>query len=111
MTTIQTTTTNTKNTLAAIEPDLNRLAELEAVIKTLEKQKKQLQANIMETMEQNNVTTYENDNFKVTHVLAHSSVRFNSAQLRQELPTIYERYQNNMVKVKDSLRVTRKETD
>ena len=97
------------------ETALAELVEVESLIKSIEEQKKvaeaqavELRAALMQAMEQNGVTSFENENIKVTYVAATTRTAIDSAKLKKELPEIAEKYAKTS-NVKASLRITLKE--
>lgn len=103
--------------VAVSETALAELVEVESLIKSIEEQKKvaeaqaqELRAALMQAMEQNGVTSFENENIKVTYVAATTRTAIDSAKLKKELPEIAEQYTKKS-NVKASLRITLKEAN
>ena len=101
--------------VAVSETALAELVEVESLIKQIEEQKKaaeaqaqELRAALMQAMEQNGVTSFENENIKVTYVAATTRTAIDSAKLKKELPEIAAQYTKTS-NVKASLRITLKE--
>ena len=97
------------------ETALAELVEVESLIKQIEEQKKaaeaqaqELRAALMQAMEKNSVTSFENENIKVTYVAATTRTAIDSAKLKKELPEVAEKYTKTS-NVKASLRITLKE--
>ena len=104
-----------KQYLAVPDAQLERLAEVESLIKQIEEQKKQaeaqaqeLRAALMQAMEANGVTSFENENIKITYVAPTTRTAIDSARLKKDLPEIAEKYAK-ISNVKASLRITLKE--
>lgn len=94
---------------------LTELAQVEALIKSIEERKKEAEARavelrteIMKAMEENGVTSFENDKIKLTYVAPTTRVGINTVKLKKDLPSIYEQYTKTS-EVKASLRITLKE--
>lgn len=103
--------------VAVSETALAELVEVESLIKQIEEQKKAAEAQaqelrqaLMQAMEQNSVTSFENENIKVTYVAATTRTAIDSAKLKKELPEIAEKYAKTS-NVKASLRITLKEAN
>lgn len=101
--------------VAVSETALAELVEVESLIKHIEEQKKaaeaqaqELRGALMQAMEQNGVTSFENENIKVTYVAPTTRTAIDSAKLKKELPEIAEQYTKKS-NVKASLRITLKE--
>lgn len=104
-----------KQELTVPDAQLAELTEIETLIKHIEEQKKQaeaqaqeLRAAIMEAMEENGVTSFENDNIKITYVAPTTRTAIDSTRLKKEMPEIAEKYAKTS-QVKASLRITLKE--
>lgn len=104
-----------KQELTVPDAQLAKLAEVESLIKHIEEQKKAveeqaqvLRAALMQAMEQNGVTSFENDNIKITYVAPTTRTAIDSARLKKDLPEIAEQYAKTS-NVKASLRITLKE--
>lgn len=102
---------------AAVKTQLTELAAAEQIIKTIELQKKEAEANaqklrdaLMQAMEENSVTTFENDAIKLTYVAPSTRTSIDSTKLKKELPDIAEKYTKTS-QVKASLRITLKEEE
>lgn len=96
---------------------LEHLVEVESLIKSIEEQKKaaeaqaqELRASLMQAMEENGVTNFENDCIKITYVAPTTRTSIDSAKLKKELPEIAEKYTKTS-NVKASLRITLKEAN
>lgn len=94
---------------------LAELVEVESLIKSIEEQKKaaeaqaqELRASLMQAMEQNGVSSFENESIKITYVAPTTRTAIDSAKLKKELPEIAEKYTKTS-NVKASLRITLKE--
>jgi len=103
--------------LTGTDRQLAELAEVESLIKAIEEQKKaaeaqatELRAAIMKAMEDNAVTSFENDRIKITYVAATTRTAIDSAKLKKEMPEIAEKYTKKS-NVKASLRITLKEVN
>lgn len=101
--------------LTGTDAQLAELAEVESLIKQIEEQKKaaeaqavELRAAIMQAMEANGVTSFENNRIKLTYVAPTTRTAIDSAKLKKELPEIAEKYTKTS-NVKASLRITLKE--
>lgn len=97
--------------------ELERLAELESIIKGIEEQKKvaeaqaqELRAVLMAEMEKNGVTKFENDRIILTYVAPSTRTAIDSTRLKKELPEIAEQYTKTS-NIKASLRITLKEAE
>ena len=106
-----------KLALTGTAAQLTELAEVESLIKQIEEQKKaaeaqavELRAALMVAMEQNGVTSFENDRIKLTYVAPTTRTAIDSARLKKELPEIAEKYAKTS-NVKASLRITLKEVN
>ncbi len=95
--------------------DLAELWEVESLIKQIEEEKKaaearavELRAALMEAMERNSVSSFENDLIKITYVAPTTRTAIDSARLKKEMPEIAEKYAKTS-NVKASLRITIKE--
>jgi hypothetical protein len=94
------------------EAELAELFKIETIIKHIEEQKKiaeeqaaELRAALMEAMEQNGVTSFENENIKITYVAATTRASIDSTKLKKDLPEIAQQYTKTS-NVKASLRIT-----
>jgi regulator of replication initiation timing len=94
---------------------LAELVEVENLIKQIEEQKKQaeaqaqeLRAAIMRAMQENGITTFENDRVRLTYISPTTRTSIDSARLKKELPDIAAQYTKTSV-VKESLRITLRE--
>jgi hypothetical protein len=103
--------------LTGTEAQLAQLAEVESLIKSIEEQKKaaeaqatELRAALMAAMEANGVTSFENENIKITYVAPTTRTAIDSARLKKELPEVAEKYTKTS-NVKASLRITLKEAN
>lgn len=101
--------------LANETANLEKLAEIEALIAYHEQQKKEAEAQaqemrqaLLKAMESNNVFNYETDKLKVTYVAPQTRTTIDSARLKKEQPAIAEEYAKT-TQVKASLRITLKE--
>lgn len=99
------------------DAQLAELAEVESLIKSIEERKKEaeaqaqeLRAALMQAMEQNGVTSFENERIKLTYVAPTTRTSIDSAKLKKELPEIAEKYTKTS-NVKASLRITLKEDE
>lgn len=104
-----------KQDLAVSNTALAELVEVESLIKSIEEQKKaaeaqaqELRASLMQAMEANGVTSFENESIKITYVAPTTRTAIDSAKLKKELPEIAEKYTKTS-NVKASLRITLKE--
>lgn len=104
-----------KQDLAVSNTALAELVEVESLIKSIEEQKKaaeaqaqELRASLMQAMEANGVTSFENESIKITYVAPTTRTAIDSAKLKKELPEIAEKYTKTS-NVKPSLRITLKE--
>ncbi len=104
-----------KYELYAGSVDLTELWEVENIIKQIEEEKKaaearaaDLRAALMAAMEQNGVTSFENEALKITYVAPTTRTAIDSARLKKDLPEIAEKYTKTS-NVKASLRITIKE--
>ena len=104
-----------KQDLTVSNTALAELVEVESLIKSIEEQKKaaeaqaqELRAALMQAMEQNGVTSFENESIKITYVAPTTRTAIDSAKLKKELPEIAEKYTKTS-NVKPSLRITLKE--
>jgi len=104
-----------KQDLAVSNTALAELVEVENLIKSIEEQKKaaeaqaqELRASLMQAMEANGVTNFENERIKITYVAQTTRTSIDSAKLKKELPEIAEKYTKTS-NVKASLRITLKE--
>lgn len=95
--------------------NLAQLVEVETLIKNIEAQKKaaeaqaqELRAVLMEAMEKNGVTKFENERIAITYVAPTTRTGINSVKLKKDLPQIAEQY-TTTTNVKASLRITIKE--
>lgn len=105
----------TPQDIVIADNQLAELVEVESLIKQIEEQKKAAEAQavelrqaLMQAMEQNGVTSFENENIKVTYVAATTRTAIDSTKLKKELPEIAEKYTKTS-NVKASLRITLKE--
>jgi hypothetical protein len=96
---------------------LAELVEVESLIKQIEEQKKvaeaqatELRTALMQAMEANGVTSFENESIKITYVAPTTRTAIDSTRLKKELPEIAEKYAKTS-KVKASLRITLKEVN
>lgn len=103
--------------LTVPDAQLAELVEVESLIKTIEEQKKvaeaqaqELRAQLMQAMEKNGVTSFENENIKITYVAPTTRTAIDSAKLKKELPEIAQKYTKTS-NVKASLRITLKEAN
>ena len=103
--------------LTVSNTQLAELVEVESLIKQIEEQKKaaeaqaaELRAALMQAMEANGVTSFENENIKITYVAPTTRTAIDSAKLKKELPEIAEKYTKTS-NVKASLRITLKEAN
>ena len=94
---------------------LAELVEVENLIKQIEEQKKaaeaqaqELRAAIMRAMQENGITTFENDRVRLTYISPTTRTSIDSARLKKELPDIAAQYTKTSV-VKESLRITLRE--
>lgn len=101
--------------LAVTNTQLAELLEVESLIKRIEEQKKaaeeqaaELRAALMQAMEKNGCTSFENENIKITYVAPSTRSSVDTARLKKELPQIAEKYEK-ISNVKASLRITLKE--
>ena len=101
--------------IAVSNTALAELVEVENLIKSIEEQKKaaeaqaaELRAALMQAMETNGVSSFENESIKVTYVAPTTRTAIDSARLKKELPEIAEKYAKTS-QVKASLRITLKE--
>lgn len=101
--------------LTVSNTQLAELVEVESLIKRIEEQKKaaeaqatELRAQLMQAMEANGVTSFENENIKITYVAPTTRTAIDSTKLKKELPEIAEKYTKTS-NVKASLRITLKE--
>ena len=104
-----------KQELTVSNTQLAELVEIESVIKAIEEQKKvaearaaELRAALMQAMEANGVTSFENESIKITYVAPTTRTAIDSTKLKKELPEIAEKYAKTS-NVKASLRITLKE--
>ena len=104
-----------KQELTVSETALAELAEVESLIKQIEEQKKaaeaqaaELRAALMQAMDANGVTSFENESIKITYVAATTRTAIDSTKLKKEMPEIAEKYAKTS-NVKASLRITLKE--
>ena len=104
-----------KQDLIVNETALAELVEVESLIKAIEEQKKEAEAQaqelrqaLMQAMEKNGVTSFENENIKISYVAPTTRTSIDSAKLKKELPEIAEKYTKTS-NVKASLRITLKE--
>lgn len=104
-----------KQELAVNENALAELIEVETLIKSIEEQKKaaetqaqELRAMLMQAMEKNGVTSFENERIKLTYVAPTTRTAIDSTRLKKDLPEIAEKYTKTS-SVKASLRITIKE--
>lgn len=102
-------------TLTVSNTQLAELVEVEELIKQIEAQRKEaeaqaadLRAAIMRAMEQNGCTSFENERIKLTYVAPTTRTAIDSARLKRERPEIAEEYTKTS-NVKASLRITLKE--
>lgn len=103
-----------KQELKVNDSQLTQLYEIEALIKGIEEQKKQaelkaleLRSALLEAMEQNGVSSFENENIKLTYIAPSVRTNIDSAKLKKEMPQIAEKY-TKQTNVKASLRITLK---
>lgn len=101
--------------LTVSNTQLAKLVEVESLIKQIEEQKKaaeaqatELRAALMQAMEQNGVTSFENESIKITYVAPTTRTAIDSTKLKKELPEIAQKYAKTS-NVKASLRITLKE--
>lgn len=106
-----------KQELTVSNTQLAELVEVESLIKRIEEQKKaaeaqatELRAQLMQAMEANGVTSFENENIKITYVAPTTRTAIDSTKLKKELPEIAEKYTKTS-NVKASLRITLKEAN
>lgn len=104
-----------KQELSGRDADLMKLYEVEALIKSIEDQKqaaeeqaKELRAALMQAMDDNGLTTFENDRIKLTIKAPYERSSIDSARLKKEMPQIAEQYTKKST-VKASLVITLKE--
>lgn len=106
-----------KQELTVNEKALAKLVEVESLIKEIEEQKKaaeeqatELRAALMQAMEANGVTSFENESIKITYVAPTTRTAIDSTKLKKEMPEIAEKYAKTS-NVKASLRITLKEAN
>lgn len=94
---------------------LVELAEAEAVIKAIENQKKEAEARaaqlrevLLNAMEENGVTSFENERIKLTYVAPSTRTTIDSTRLKKELPNVAKDFEKTTT-TKASLRITLKE--
>ena len=94
---------------------LAELVEVESLIKRIEEQRKsaeaqavELRAALMAAMEQNGLTSFENEHIKLTYVAPTTRTAIDSARLKKEMPEVAKEYTKTS-NVKASLRITLKE--
>lgn len=104
-----------KRELVANGVDLAELYAVENLIKQIEAEKKEaearaadLRAALMDAMDKNSVSSFENDFIKITYVAPTTRASIDSAKLKKDLPEIAEKYTKTS-NVKASLRITIKE--
>lgn len=90
------------------------LVEIEKVIKHIEEQKKEAEAQayklrgyIMKAMQENDIKAFENERIKLTYVEPTTRTAIDSARLKADMPEIAEKYAKTS-QVKASLRITLK---
>jgi hypothetical protein len=95
--------------------DLAELYAVENMIKQIEEEKKaaearaaDLRAALMDAMEKNSVSSYENELIKITYVAPTTRTAIDQPRLKKEMPEIAEKYAKTS-NVKASLRITIKE--
>lgn len=93
---------------------LAELVEVEKVIKRIEEQKKEAEAQayklrgyILKSMQESDIKSYENERIKLTYVEPTTRTAIDSARLKAEMPEIAEKYTKTS-QVKASLRITLK---
>ena len=106
-----------KPEIVVSETALAELVAIEILIKQIEERKKAaeaqaegLRAALMEAMEKNGVTSFENDNIKLTYVAPYTKTAIDTKKLKKELPEIATKYEKTS-NVKASLRITLKEAN
>lgn len=104
-----------KQELTVSDIALAELVEVESLIKQIEEQRKaaeaqavELRAALMAAMEQNGLTSFENERIKLTYVAPTTRTAIDSARLKKEMPEIAKEYTKTS-SVKASLRITLKE--
>lgn len=104
-----------KPEIVVSETALAELVEAERLIAQIEERKKEaeaqaagLRAALMEAMEKNGVTSFEDDNIKLTYVAPYTKTAIDTKKLKKELPEIATKYEKTS-NVKASLRITLKE--
>jgi predicted phage-related endonuclease len=104
-----------KAVIVSFENDaIAELVEIEKVIKRIEEQKKEAEAQayklrgyIIKAMQEGEIKSYENDRIKLNYVEPTTRTAIDSARLKAEMPEIAEKYTKTS-QVKASLRITLK---
>ena len=101
--------------LTVSQTALAELAYIEGLIKGIEEQKKaaeaqaqELRAAILEAMEQNGISCFENESIRLTYVAPTTRTSIDGARLKKEMPEIAAAFTKTST-VKASLRITLKE--
>lgn len=94
--------------------DLTELTQVEEYISYLERQKKtaeekaqKMRQKLLDAMEANAITQYENESIKITYVSPSTRTTIDTAKLKKEQPAIAEAYSKTS-ETKASLRITLK---
>ncbi len=103
-----------KQELIVNETQLAELVEVESLIAHIEEQKKvaeaqaqELRALLMQAMERNGVTSFENEKIKLTYIAPTTRTAIDSARLKKDLPEVAEKYTKTS-NIKANLRITLK---
>lgn len=104
-----------KQELCGRDADLMKLYEVEALIKTIEDQKKaaeeqakELRAALMQAMNENGLTTFENERIRLTIKQPYERSSLDNTRLKNDFPQLVEQYTKKTM-VKASLVITLKE--
>ena len=94
---------------------LAKIEEAQRLIIEANKLKEQAEANmetvkeaVMQAMEQNGISKYEDDTLRITYVAAYSKTSIDSTKLKKEMPEVAEKYQK-VTNVKATLKFELKE--
>ncbi|CAM3400410.1 hypothetical protein [Pseudostreptobacillus hongkongensis] len=91
---------------AQLEEALNTQILLkEEEIKKLKKKSDDNKKNLLQAMENWDITTLKTDKFTITRIPATTRISVDSKKLKEELPEVYEKYSKTS-DVKPSLRIT-----
>ena len=84
-----------------------KIKDFDLLKKEVEKQAELLKQQLIDTMREQGIKSFENDNMKITYVEPITRETIDSTRLKKEMPEIAEQYKK-ISNVKDSVRITLK---